>query len=484
MRYLIAVAALVWAASSGAATLQGEDCDNGRRHVAGFCAAVLSSATGTADGATAGNCGASSDESDGTRYACVTTSATPLTCDQIQSCSGGTAVAGASASETGSNTLAVSGLTADQTVYCQTCNESPELWLSNVVVSSSFTPSAPASGENATRLDPFFSDKTAPFTINYPADPTTTSTISGSAVDSCSEIQSAVQTDGAEVTISPGTYSCTVRVDADDVDVIATGVTINGTLYVGGTSFPKPARMRWTGGTVNGTFELEKGDDILVDGLTANITNGRATPSNWTGGPGNGSDYNRERFAVINFSLLQSGAPSSGGWTVYSFAPNSGARSDGIGHADWIMANVIINSNGAQNWRVGDFVRGSFIDVYWNSDNLATNGTRWEGDIIDMWIEDSIGVGSTILPGAGNNITRATIRNWTRYHTLANVYDNMFNPSGRSIIDCTVNDSPFWDGGSGPFGGEVGLGAATGSNNIIFDWDGSTLPDDSSYGAP
>jgi len=127
---------------------------------------------------------------------------------------------------------------------------------------------------------------------------------------------------------------------------------------------------------------------------------------------------------------------------------------------------------------VGGFERAVFVRTYWNSDNRSTNGPRWESTINDLYIGDSVAVGSTI-EGSGT-IANATIVNWARYHSLSNVYLNMFD----SAVNSRVNDSTFYDSGTGPTGGEISLGQAIGSNNIIRDWDGSTLPSDSTYGAP
>jgi len=328
---------------------------------------------------------------------------------------------------------------------------------------------------NAERIDEWLGSHTLPFQVRYPADPITTREIT---VDDIASLRTAVSTSGTRVILAPGVYDGSVRLaTASDIDVVAVGANINGDLSVGSGDNTRPARIRWTGGTVNGVFEFEKGTDFLVDGLYNLNSSGAATPANWTGGPGDGSRYNRERFAVINSTFVVRNAPSSGGWTIYQKPPVNGERSDGIGHTDWIMANVVINSN-AQNFRVGGFERAVFVRTYWNSDNRSTNGPRWESTINDLYIGDSVAVGSTI-EGSGT-IANATIVNWARYHSLSNVYLNMFD----SAVNSRVNDSTFYDSGTGPTGGEISLGQAIGSNNIIRDWDGSTLPSDSTYGAP
>lgn len=138
----IVLALLLFTGSAFAEDRQAQSCPNGRVTQLGFCAADLSAPAGAATGATTGTVGATSDETDGTRYACATSSATPLTCAQIQACSGGTAVNGDNAAETGSNNIALTGLTEDAAHYGQSCNVSPETRVSDVVVSASFTPSA------------------------------------------------------------------------------------------------------------------------------------------------------------------------------------------------------------------------------------------------------------------------------------------------------------------------------------------------------
>lgn len=127
----------------GDSVQQSENCADGTYHWIGFCAADLSSPTGAATGETTGDVGATSDESDGTRYACATSNSTELAASDVEACSGGATVSGNSAAEVGgAQTIGVSGLTTDSAHYGQSANKSPEGWWSNVVVSSSFTPTS------------------------------------------------------------------------------------------------------------------------------------------------------------------------------------------------------------------------------------------------------------------------------------------------------------------------------------------------------
>lgn len=155
------VLALVSLAVQGA-TIQGEVCANSRVHAAGYCPADLSSPGSTSVADTSASCTAVSDADDGTQHVCVTTISTPLTGAAVESCSGGAAVAGSNAavSTSGTQTVGVTGLSASTSYYCQSVNESPEGWYSDVVVSSQFTTGSdilsnltfPSTGETTAEL--------------------------------------------------------------------------------------------------------------------------------------------------------------------------------------------------------------------------------------------------------------------------------------------------------------------------------------------
>lgn len=367
---------------------------------------------------------------------------------------------------------------------------------------------APEAGTNDARIDAVIAlsanyVEPTGFTLNRPADPVTTATVGGTDADSCAEIQSAVGTAGNEITIPAGTYgswpssACDLTINVSDVDVIATGVTINGDLRIGeGGAGTRPARIRWTGGTVNGIFEIEKGTDFLVDNL--NSLNDQSVTGQhgnvWTGGAGDGTNPNRQRFAVINSTLDVHNADPGGGWTIFMGAPGSNPPpNQEDSHVDWFMGNVIIRNDPAQNFRVHDFREAVFVGVAWNDEGEfdptassgdgdwtvgSTNGPRWEIDILDVYIVDSYAMGSTITDtptGDTDPMIRFEVLHFPRFHSVQNAFSNWFNQA----TDTTVDESDYYhrpgtNGSVTGVGGEVALGQATGSGNTIRDtWDGT-----------
>lgn len=95
---------------------------------------------------------------------------------------------------------------------------------------------------NAVRIDALLSSYTIPFTVNYPADPVTTRQVS---VSTASAFNTEAAVSGTEITIT-SSFSGNITIAANDIDVIATGATVTGSIGATGRS-----RIRWTGGTIN-----------------------------------------------------------------------------------------------------------------------------------------------------------------------------------------------------------------------------------------
>ena len=261
----IAAAALSLVALVGSAELrQAEVCGDGTYHQSSYCPAVLSSPSCSATGETTGSCSATSDESGGTRYVCATSNNISLSCDQIKACSGGAAVGGSSASETGSNSVALAGLTVDAAHYGQICNESPEEWNSNELVTASFTPSSSSEPYDLTAGG----TRTIPFTHTWPTAPTITSTATVTPAT-----LSANLVDGRELTLSAGSYGNVTVATTDQEIIIQSGVTI-AQLTVSSTA----QRIKIRGqtarvGDITGTIGVnQNAQDVLLDGLNQDAT--------------------------------------------------------------------------------------------------------------------------------------------------------------------------------------------------------------------
>lgn len=340
-------------------------------------------------------------------------------------------------------------------------------------------PGGGANGENADRIAAViaqsanYTEPTA-FTLQRPADPT--GTLTDEAPSSIAAIQSTCTTSSRRVTIAPGTYTGDVTVLGDDIDVIATGVTINGNLIIGqdGTG-ARPSRLRWTGGTVNGRFEMAKGTDFLVDNIhVVNDFNSTGADNDWTGGRGDGVNPNRERFAFINSTIDWRNGSDMGDWAIFMGAPGLDPPPDHVdSFHDWFMGNVRLLSNaGSQHFRVHDYRRGIMVGVGWEAGGV--NGPRWEAPIYEQYIVDCYGFDSTIGDATDPNpdgFQDWEIDHFIRFHTALNAFSNLFNDSSPR---CTVHNSKYWHSPGNNVGTEVDIGTATGSGNIIQAWDGST----------
>lgn len=108
--------------------------------------------------------------------------------------------------------------------------------------SGSVESSPPAAGTNEARLDALLSSYTVPFSYSYPADPVTTRQVN---VSSASAFNTEAAVSGTEITIT-SSFSGNITIAANDIDVIATGATVTGSIGATGRS-----RIRWTGGTIN-----------------------------------------------------------------------------------------------------------------------------------------------------------------------------------------------------------------------------------------
>lgn len=259
MRSFALIVLLLSGTAVGAELRQAEVCSDGSTHQNGYCPAVLSSPSCSQTGSTTGSCQASSDESDGTRYVCATSTASALTAAQIAACSGGTAVAGSNASETGSNQMGLTGLTTDAAHYGQFANLSPEGWYSNAVVSASFTPTSPGS-------DPYdLTGIPARFeAVEFATGPTTTNSVT---VNNQTELNAALVS-GNEVTVNAGSYSSiSIGSGQTDIDLILS----NSAVFSGGLTISNGQRIRVSGGVFQGgvyTFLLlDLANHITIDNV-------------------------------------------------------------------------------------------------------------------------------------------------------------------------------------------------------------------------
>jgi hypothetical protein len=120
-------------------------------------APVLTSAAGTATGATTATIGATTDEANGTMYGVVTGSATQPSVAQIKAGQDHTGAAATyassqSISSTGAKTFSATGLTASTTYYGHIVHTDAAANDSNRLSSASFTTDAASSGYNQSNM--------------------------------------------------------------------------------------------------------------------------------------------------------------------------------------------------------------------------------------------------------------------------------------------------------------------------------------------
>jgi hypothetical protein len=175
-----------------------------------------------------------------------------------------------------------------------------------------------------------------------------------------------------------------------------------------------------------------------------------------------------ERVAFINSTIGLYDAPSSAGyWAYYSVRPV------GTG-GGLILANVKLISDGQSN-RFMDQEGLIIVDSVFNPDGASYNGWRVHQESNNVFARDLTVVGSIQMNQPGANATNCTILRLNAYST-----------DGAEILHSGSNtgeltDSTFHHSTGGTFPGSGDLD--DGGGNTWVSWDGSTLPDFSSYGA-
>lgn len=445
MRGIAFVALLLSGAAVGAELRQAELCGDGTYHQAGYCPAVLSSTSCSATGATTGSCYAASDETDGTRYVCATSSATALTGSEIESCSGGTAIAGSSAAETGSNSVSLSGLTTDAAHYGQIVNESPEGWYSNRLVSSSFTPS-----DSGVAYD--LSGFSIHFTVTQPTPPTTTSTCNVTA-GSISSLRACVAQSNVQVSVPAGTYSGALTSWGSNVDIVMN----NSATVVGAHEINGSTNIRWTGGSMTSTgayaLLLFNASDIILDNV--NVT---STPSSGNEGisfrPFSGGTV---RVAIVNSTLEIN---VGNGWGLLGDID------------DLLLANVDFtnNSTGAAYRVNGE--RIVVVDSFMEQPDLGT-AMRMSAATDIYWANIiNRGVINTDYSQASSNTYDINNIRIDNLHVYRSVNNFLIQPNTIGYGTVENSEVHYTGGGSGT----PGLGPLTdGGGNSIVSWDGSTI---------
>ena len=302
--------------------------------------------------------------------------------------------------------------------------------------------------------------------VEWPREPEPSSTVN---VSNDTQFQAALSRDGVRVRVAAGSYR-SANVSCRNCEfVLDQGATVNGSLTFSGS------RIRWLGGRVEGGPVNQTGaGDLLIDGLYAR-TNGRI--NNFSGPAA--APWNR--VALVNTTLEVFNGSESGTWAFYIQRAADGVPFRG---RNLILANVRLESDG-QNNRINSVENLVVVDSYYNSNLTSYNGLRLHFGIRDMYMRDTIIVGSNITccgSPAPTQIINGVFERVTRYSELSNAFSVGI---GRLTQNVTINDcETFSTGGVSGYG--IGsppeLGVATGTNPPVRLWDGATVPDGFPYG--
>ena len=466
------LAALLFAANTFGATVQGDQCADGTRKVAGDCAAVLTANNASNIETTSATCNYNLDRADGDTAVCVAPTATTLVDHADVVACNGTNEAGDSeaVAAAGNRAVAVTGLTNAIGQRCWFSHVNPSTWESNLAVSAEFTPpNPPAEGDNAARIEAILNGREPHFAYSTPADPVTTRQVT---VTSASQFNSEAATNGTEITIN-SSFSGNVTITGNDIDVImSNGATITGNLQLGSFSF-RSTRVRWTGGNISGRLLGNNFQDYLFDDFYLDSGSGFNDLT--------AANQRFDRLAFINTTIRNT--PSGGGndWALFVLQRPTDQ------HRGIIFANFKIMSNGGLHaWRLQSVNDIMIVDSVGNPDGLATSGLRIHLNSTDVWIKDSWVRGNFHINEVSGSdgypqVVNALFDNLDRYEGIGTYA--FFAPVTVNNSGEIRNSRHSSTAGAGSGTISAGGGITVGSGNDRVAWNGSTVPDYSNVGA-
>lgn len=268
----------------------------------------------------------------------------------------------------------------------------------------------------------------------------------------------------AAATYTGKTVSCShCEFVLDDNAIIDGALTITG------------HHVKWTGGQKigDGSMTYSGTGDLLIDNFHA-VLDGAGHNGNFSGP--SVDDFAWNRIAIINSTFETINNTSGAGWVLYvdrsyPIDTNTNPRGENM-----ILANVRFDSN-QQTMRLQQVDNVVIIDSYLGSPS-TTNGGRLHC-VRDVYIKSTIRVGGSSF-GCDPQFDDALFDDVSIYDAFSIGFSNNW---GQFCDNCTVQNSQFhWETG---FGGAPALGDASdgGGNPNTVEWDGSTVPDDSTYGA-
>ena len=287
------------------------------------------------------------------------------------------------------------------------------------------------------------------------------------------EFQRALRKSYRETTIKAGTYSGGNVVCNDCRFIFEPDALVEGGINFDGS------RIHWVGGTVIGGPIKQRGaGDVLIDSLHARTLEG----INNFGGPPKKAGFNR--VAIINSTLESIGGYPSG-WAFYVPRNINGGPFRG---RNLILANVRLESNPGQTFRVNSIENLIVVDSYFNSNVTSSNGIRLHYSNTDVFFRDTIAVGATTVccgTTPPDQVINGVFDNVTRFNPYLGAWSSGLGRKCQNVI--IKNSMAYSAAGRNVDGTRVpNLGCATGTNPPVRVWKkplADNVPDASGIGA-
>jgi hypothetical protein len=313
--------------------------------------------------------------------------------------------------------------------------------------------------------------------LQWPTEPTTSSTVEVTVDGDWTDA------DNTLYNVAAGTYTAKTITCSNCEFVLADGADIQGLLTFNGNT------IKWTGGKVTGgsggiVVGTSFTNDLLIDNLYVNAGGTRNDSFNFSG-PGTGWN----RMAIINTTLYNNNTCVADCWAFY--IQREFPITDGVFRGqNLILANNLINSE-YQTWRVGSIHNAVIVDTYLNSINSGINGWRFGYGSEDFYTRNVISVDASVVledtVGDLNGYQHEDVEhdNLTRYNdtSLFGVFSGPCDASINATIKNStgyITNPPFTASQSPNFHDCADGG---GNETYILEWDGTTLPSDTTYGA-
>jgi hypothetical protein len=222
------------------------------------------------------------------------------------------------------------------------------------------------------------------------------------------------------------------------------------------------SNIRWTGGDLSGTLDLEATTDVLFDNLNLDTTD---TSSAITVGPVNGACI---RTAFINLTISSAGTSGFTGWGFFVRPDTSVGGWPTPHHTDLIIANCDFSTVNYQGARIMSVERLVIVDSVC-IDNGGGTGIRQHHGSNNVFMENVISenMQTTLVSGDPQPaVTNLTANNIHAYNTA----NQLFFLSLAAANTGTITDSTLHFTGSPT--SPIISPYTDGSGNVSVGWNG------------